>query len=207
MKTTNKLPSFWKDDSESDKLEEVIDFFLSWTLRCAESKYKEVNDQLHIYSKKVLSYFLFGNYEELDYKNIVRVSTEKQWKHIDLWVEIEIENGEKYVLVIEDKYYSIVTNDQLLKYRKIAENYCSVKKKDFKIKFAVVRPDWAKRDGGEDFVEESNHILIDDVEIDIDRQYRYIVIDDIHGYFIENHSETTNDIFNEMWFYWTDGNE
>jgi hypothetical protein len=38
-----RLPSFFLDDSTSDKYEGVADFFLAWTLRCAQEKYEAVD--------------------------------------------------------------------------------------------------------------------------------------------------------------------
>ncbi len=43
------LPAFFKDDSETFKVEEVIDYFLSWTIRCADVEFKE-NELINEYS-------------------------------------------------------------------------------------------------------------------------------------------------------------
>ncbi len=46
-----KLPSFFKDQSKSYKYEELIDYFISWTIRCSDLIY-ENNGLINRYSKK-----------------------------------------------------------------------------------------------------------------------------------------------------------
>lgn len=82
MKKPN-LPSFFYDDSNTDKCEEVIDYFISWTLRCASNKYDE-NKKLQTYAKRILSKLIFDEPNQLDGVNVIDVKVWKQSNNIDL---------------------------------------------------------------------------------------------------------------------------
>jgi hypothetical protein len=117
-----RLPSFFLDDSVSDKYEGVADFFLAWTLRCAQEKYEAVNGAVHAYAKRLLSTLIKGCPHCLDHKDVLSVRTWKQRKSVDIWVAAEIreEQGTKvYTVIIEDKYCSKLTAEQLEKYKSI----------------------------------------------------------------------------------------
>ena len=42
-----KLPHFFIDDSDAIKIEETIDFFISWTIRCADEIHQKNNKKVH----------------------------------------------------------------------------------------------------------------------------------------------------------------
>jgi hypothetical protein len=54
----NVLPSFFVDDSENAKDEYLVDYWLSWILRCAKEESKDQNKNLIKYSRRMLSYLL-----------------------------------------------------------------------------------------------------------------------------------------------------
>ncbi len=57
-----KLPQFFYDSTDKDSnCEPLIDFWLSWTLRCAEVKYSEINPQLYDNARRILLFLIFGN--------------------------------------------------------------------------------------------------------------------------------------------------
>ena len=132
---------FMKDKQNSDKIESLVDAFLSWTLQCCDTYKVERynNSKLHEYSKRITSVLLFGNPDELNKYEILSVETWRQWKSIDLCAEIFLKNketqkDEKYALLIEDKGYSSAHSDQLARYKTTFENHYNGK--DFKLEYA-----------------------------------------------------------------------
>ena len=132
---------FMKDKHNSDKIESLVDAFLSWTLQCCDTSKVERynNSKLHEYSKRITSVLLFGNPDELNKYEILSVETWRQWKSIDLCAEIFLKNketqkDEKYALLIEDKGYSSAHSDQLARYKTTFENHYNGK--DFKLEYA-----------------------------------------------------------------------
>ena len=132
---------FMKDKQNSDKIESLVDAFLSWTLQCCDTSKVERynNSKLHEYSKRITSVLLFGNPDELNKYEILSVETWRQWKSIDLCAEIFLKNketqkDEKYALLIENKGYSSAHSDQLARYKTTFENHYNGK--DFKLEYA-----------------------------------------------------------------------
>ena len=137
-----KKPSFFmKDKQNSDKIESLVDAFLSWTLQCCDTSKVERynNSKLHEYSKRITSVLLFGNPDELNKYEILSIETWRQWKSIDLCAEIFLKNketqkDEKYALLIENKGYSSTHSDQLARYKTTFEDHYNGK--DFKLEYA-----------------------------------------------------------------------
>ena len=115
------------DSSSSDKKEGVVDYFLSWTLRCAsDDGIREYNNErLYHYCRKILSVLLFDDSSKIEEYQIKSVKTWKQWRQIDLCAEVVLENKsnekEKYALLMENKVYTRLHNNQLERYQKIFE--------------------------------------------------------------------------------------
>ena len=123
---------FMSDHSNSDNKEVVIDYFLSWTLRCASQK--NMKHPLVIkYARDILSILLGINMQ--DGYEVLDVRTWKQSNRIDLWVEIDTDKG-KHALLVETKAYSSLHDNQLERYREIFENYYH--KKDVQLHYVVV---------------------------------------------------------------------
>lgn len=119
--TINNIPNFFEDNSENLDNEIMLDYFLSWTLRCAQKD--NIAIEVKIASHKILSYLLFDKQEEFV---VEEVRTWKQWNKIDLHAEIEIIKAgkpEKYALLFENKMYTHVHDQQLERYQKIFEKY------------------------------------------------------------------------------------
>ena len=132
---------FMKDKQNSDKIESLVDAFLSWTLQCCDTSKVERynNSKLHEYSKRITSVLLFGNPDELNKYEILSVETWRQWKSIDLCAEVFLKNketqkDEKYALLIENKGYSSTHSDQLARYKTTFESHYNGK--DFKLEYA-----------------------------------------------------------------------
>jgi hypothetical protein len=123
-------PSFFYDHSEKDEVECLLDFYLSFTLRCSIDNHPKINPLVNKYSKQILLNFIGKEIDLFEYSDlsIIEVRTWKQWERIDLVVEVDIlidGNAMFFALVIENKLYSNAHNEQLMRYRKIAENFYS----------------------------------------------------------------------------------
>ena len=122
-----------KDSSEGDKGKEaMLDFVLSWTLRVASDAYpdKEVKQTLHKACRRILFKLIFGlkRYEEIERKQcqVCSVQVWKQWNNIDLHanVTLRIDGGEPeyHVIVVENKVYTPLSDNQLGPYKEIILN-------------------------------------------------------------------------------------
>ena len=125
----SKMPHFFYDviDNlhENHETEIMIDFFMSWTLRCAAG-YDDPNKKVEEYSRKILFKLLEKEIAGFQKENIIvkNVKTWKQWSKIDVLVEVKLEHNNKsymYVIVLEDKLYTNVHSDQLERYKKTVE--------------------------------------------------------------------------------------
>lgn len=186
----SKYPSFFCDNSTSDKLEEVLDFILSWTLRCANSKYAEVDNLLHSYAKRVLAYCLFQDADALENSVVSEVKVWRQCMQIDLWVELVIDN-EHYALIIENKMYAPIRDGQLDKYKNIAINHYNNHPKYKHIVYILYRGDV---------------VLPRDEEICAEKGYKLISSDDLKEA-MKAEKLTGNFMFDEFWFYWWNPNK
>ena len=110
-----KKSIFMQDSSRSNHgYETMLDYQISWLLRLAK---EEINDRLHDVARSVL----FKLIEKKNDSNVKinRVEVWKQWESIDLTAEIELEvnnQTERHLVVIEDKAYTLIHNEQLKRY-------------------------------------------------------------------------------------------
>ena len=112
---------FMADSTEGkDGAKEVImDYVISWTLRRAQNSCAYDKPVLYRYSRKLLGFLLGIKLEDSD---VVKVETKKQMERIDLWVEVSV-NGVEYDILIEDKYYSGLHDNQLERYREFFDGW------------------------------------------------------------------------------------
>ncbi|WP_423999529.1 PD-(D/E)XK nuclease family protein [Maribacter sp. IgM3_T14_3] len=180
------LPSFFKDNSKSDKCEEAIDFFMSWTIRCADVKYEKSFERLNTYSKRILAK-LIGDCDGGE-KQFGEIKVWKQSGNIDLWVEFEIlQTGEQIALIIENKMYSEIRPGQLEKYRDQALEYYE-ELDSRRIIYILLRPDY-----------EINNKNGEKKECQA-LGYRYLNLEELKDTLDE--VKTGNDLFDEFWFNW-----
>lgn len=100
---------------------------ISWTVRRAQEKYSAGDERLFEYCKRILCKILDIEYSQN--LKFLRVETwkqriVKQQKRTDLWVEVDMErNGrtEFHCVLIEDKVYSKIRNNQLKEYKSAFE--------------------------------------------------------------------------------------
>ncbi len=101
--------------------EAMLDFQLSWLLQVAKG---HNNTNLLLIARKVLLKLIDRqNYTDAEIK---RVDVWRQWNNIDVLAEIDVViNGkeEHHIVVIEDKAYTMIHNDQLKRYKKNVEGY------------------------------------------------------------------------------------
>ena len=145
----NHLPNFfnYKEEGADSGYETIQDIFLSWTLRCSEenkenSEYPNLNE----YSRRILLNLIFDDRVP---ENILikSVKTKRQWKLIDLLVEVKTEidgKTKEYILNIENKWYTSVRSGQLEKSKEaITKKYSD---ENYNLINLIIMPDFEKLD-------------------------------------------------------------
>lgn len=188
--SNDNIPKFFEDNSENLDHEIMLDYFLAWTLRCAQKNNTAI--EVKNASHKILSYLLFNKQEEFVVKE---VRTWKQWNQIDLCAEVEItraDNDEQYALLFENKMYTHVHDNQLKRYKKIFEDFYGNeknKKTDYIRKYIFLTCLYKESDYESDFKECENLNYT---------PYSFSWLKSNSGI-----SETGNYLFDEFWFkYW-----
>lgn len=184
-----ELPSFFKSKDEN-KLdlgyENLQDFFLSWTLRCAEENYKSVNQILHDYAKKILFKLIFDN-PNANYF-VKEVKAWRQVNQIDLLLEVYLLDNnnipQNYVLNIENKWYTNISDTQLVKYSEYIES--EYKDRDFEVKNIVIFCDSEKLKDGSNL----QKAMISN--------YSVTTVEDLKE--VIGEVKTDNYLFDEYWF-------
>ena len=181
----------WDDTEKDGHAETIIDYVLSWCLRC--TKYPFVKDNkpvLYQYCKYMLCKLL-GRIQDMNNIAIDDIHVWKQERYIDLWVEVELHMGDRkeyHAILIEDKYYTGVHDNQLERYRQIFEEYY------------IDKPDYPVR---------NLHYALVTCLYDIDTHYAPLAIaakenkfDIFHLYDLVdaslNYKESESDIYNEL---------
>ena len=130
----------WDDSKKDGHAETIMDYVLSWCLRCTNYRYvKEHQPILYRYCAYIL-FKLLGKELDLDYTSIERVNVKKQQYQIDLWVEVEMKKdteNEYHAILIEDKYYSPLGENQLETYKPKFQDYYK-DKSNFHLHYAVI---------------------------------------------------------------------
>lgn len=96
------------------------DSFLVWLIQWADPSCMSANENLNVCATAFIRMLLqlFG---VPDNYRINKVVAGRQWENIDVWAEI----NDEYLLIIEDKIYSGEHSDQLIRYRRFAEEWCA----------------------------------------------------------------------------------
>jgi len=125
-------PFLMCDDSEKDgHAETLIDYILSWSLRCTKYPFIKDNKPLLYHYCKYMLCTLIDRLQDMSNITIDDVRVWKQERYVDLWVEVDLHidgREEHHAILIEDKYYTGVHDDQLKRYRQIFEEYYQDKK-------------------------------------------------------------------------------
>ncbi len=186
------LPSFfnYKEENTDTGYETIQDFYLSWALRCSEEKYNQTENLIHELSKKITCQLL--EIQEHENVTIENVKTFRQWKKIDLIAEITISfNSEKtvkqkkYLLNIENKWYSNIGINQLSNNKYIIESYYN--KDEWEILNYVIFCDDSK-------INEYNKVLCSK------NDYKLTSISELQSNLF-NSNRTGNTVFDMFWFW------
>ena len=125
-------PFLMCDDSEKDgHAETMMDYVLSWSLRCTKYPFVKDNKPLLYHYCKYMLCKLIDRLQDMKIITIDDVRVWKQERYVDLWVEVKLhidKREENHAILIEDKYYTGVHDDQLTRYRQIFEDYYQDKK-------------------------------------------------------------------------------
>ena len=176
------------DNSEGDYgLEPLLDWEMSWILRsCANKNEQRLRPRLYHQCRCILNKLLGWEGEKtyMDY-DVDSVQVWRQWKHIDLVAEITID-GELFVLALEDKAYTNMTEIQRNQYPRIVREH--YKDKTDNIRFVVITM-FDTHEAG--FTKMSDCVKGSDwVEV-----FSIVVLPDW-----EAEDYTESDLFNEFWF-------
>ena len=126
MKKSLLMQDSWRSNHG---YEAMLDFQISWLLRLAAEKEVE-NKRLHKISKEVLLRLI----EWKDSTDVIisKVEIWRQWASIDVTAEVELtvgENIERHLIIIEDKAYTLLHDDQLARYRDSVNDFYKGKHK------------------------------------------------------------------------------
>ena len=126
-------PFLMCDDSEKDgHAETMMDYVLSWSLRCTKYPFIKDNKPLLYHYCKYILCTLIDRLQDMDNITIDDVRVWQQEQYIDLWVEVDLhinKREEHHAILIEDKYYTGVHDDQLARYKQIFEEHYQEKEK------------------------------------------------------------------------------
>ena len=190
-----------RDNSQNDgHAETVMDYVISWCLRRADVICMDEKPILYSHCRFMLGKLLGKkNIDDVIFSN---VKVRKQDQHIDLWVEVDVEQRgkmSKYALLIENKYYTGLhdaTDDDGER-----RNQLEVYKKKFDAHYADKSNE----------VWELHYALITCLErSDIGKFEQYRIAEDfgfnLFSFYelLENDTQTESDLFNEFWYRWGD---
>ena len=199
------MPQFMRDNSQNDgHAETVMDYVISWCLRRADVICKDEKPILYSHCRFMLGKLL--GRENIDDVIFSNVKVWKQDQHIDLWVEVDVEQmGKitKHALLIENKYYTGLHDTTDIDGKR--RNQLEVYKKNFDAHYAdKSNEDW-----------ELHYALITCLEREsapFKRHFGYLTEVDTKPAFnvfsfyelLENDTQTESDLFNEFWYRWGD---
>lgn len=125
MVRRKKSSVFMMDSTEGEaNKESIMDFEVSWVLRMAADHECAKRPVLHMYCRNFLELLIGRKLSKQT--RIKKVETWKQYKKIDLWVRIILEengNIEQHEILIEDKVFSPLKENQLQNNRRIFDDY------------------------------------------------------------------------------------
>lgn len=183
-----KESQFMHDSSRSNYgYESMLDFHMSWLLRIAKEHPDKTKPELHKVARKVL--FKLIKKEDRPEYTIKRVEVWKQWEHIDVIAEIELEVNkliERHLVILEDKAYTLIHDDQLTQYEHAINSY--YRDKTYKKHYWVI----TFFDRGEK--------SFNDLMAQCERNdWKLLSFYDVIGWKEGKFKDTESDLFNEFW--------
>ncbi len=177
-----RLPSLFYDGSDSIKIEETINYFISWTIRCADNIYQNENKKVYRNYRIIVSKLLgFDNADFLEFTNI---KVCRNHKNIDLWAELNV-NGEEYALVIENKMYSSNYLNQLDRYKRVVEEHY-LDNPSRNLEYVLLQPNYELVNQDDPLV-----IFTDFTYCNLEQLTEFLELE-----------KTGNQLFDEFWFNW-----
>lgn len=181
------------DSTEGDgKAEIVMDYVMSYSLRMATNAHFKKDSKLCQYCRYMLGKLI--DVKITNKTNVRSVKVWKEWRYIDLCVEVVIVEGEKeqkYALLVENKYYTLLHDNQLNKYKEIFDEYYDAKEwnRVYKMVTCHEKEDIEKYYGIElakepEFVPLNFYDLLPEEYLQKDKK---------------TYKDTESDIFNEFW--------
>jgi len=178
-----------KDNTEGDgKAEIVMDYVMSYSLRMATDAHFKKDSKLCQYCRYMLGALL--GIAITDDTNVESVKVWKEWRHIDLCVEAIVDN-QNYALLIENKYYTLLRDGQLEKYKKIFDEYYDSKKWERRYRLVSCLEDKEK-------IKKIYDLEIGNTEKDNKTEFSALSFYDL----LPNedvYEDTESEIFNEFW--------
>ena len=116
----------WDNSDKDGHAETIIDYVISWCLRCTKYPFIKNNKPILYQYCKFMLCELVDRLQDMDNSEIEDVRVWKQERYVDLWVEVDLKNAEreeKHAILIENKYYTLVHGNQLKRYRDIFDEY------------------------------------------------------------------------------------
>ena len=169
--------------------EAMLDFQISWLLRLS-AKMEVENKILHKISKEVLLRLIEwkGSTDVI----ISKVEIWRQWESIDVKAEVELTidgNIEQHLIVIEDKAYTLLHDDQLARYKKSIVDYYKDKYiPEYNIHYWVIT-----------FYEKDSYRW-DSLQKECNNnQWNLLSFYDVIGWKEGEFSDTGSDLFDEFW--------
>lgn len=104
------------------------DAVLTWLFQWAHPSCKEVDLKLHECGKGFLNLFL--NESEKS-KGVTKIEAGRQWEHIDVWACVYFSDGDKLLIIIENKTFAGEHGNQLENYKKFAAKWA--KENEFRL--------------------------------------------------------------------------
>ena len=176
--------------------EVMLDFQVSWLMRlAAEKDVKKKN--LHKISKEVLLRLIEVK-EDVGNVKIEKVDVWRQWERIDVIAEVEVVvNGETqhHLVVIEDKAYTMIHDNQLDRYAEaVSAYYTGRRKKHYEIHYWVITFHDEGTKYWEKLKEDCNNCKIEKWEL--------LNMYDVIGWSKDRENDfnnTESDLFEEFW--------
>lgn len=188
------VPHFFVDESKTKDHEIMLDYFLAWTLRCAQESNQM--EGLRIAGRKIIAYLI----EDHNFDNyfVEKVETRKQWKHIDLIAEITLHlkkdktKKRRIAILFENKMYTHLREGQLEKYKTEFDAFYNTDEKSnprFELHYIVLTCHY-----------KPNQIEPDKIEAE-KNGFRFLRFDEIKkSAGITDNERTGNFMFDEFWF-------
>ena len=186
------------DNTECDgKAEIVMDYVMSYSLRHAEDKYLIEKPMLCRYCRYMLGVLL--GIPVNDKSEVESVKVWREWQYMDLCVEAVVDK-QKYALLIENKYYTGLRENQLVDYKKKFDEYYEnkdvyVSEDSRSYKLVTCHED--------DKIEKLYKVEVDKTINEKGKGFEILSFYDLlpKDYLHNNdvYEETESDIFNEFW--------